>query len=105
MLKGLPERCGKRAGRPGKRVCPLIPDYGGCLPLHQAPQCQQNTEEMENFLSGCTEEAAGDGECNQREPQSGKKPTHKTSLIIDDGNVGSEDSPLSDALVLEDGTL
>ncbi|KAM7158578.1 FERM domain-containing protein 4A-like isoform 1-T1 [Molossus nigricans] len=35
--------------------------------------------------------------------KSGKKPTQRTSLIIDDENIGSEDSSLSDALVLEDG--
>ncbi|KAM7158712.1 FERM domain-containing protein 4A-like [Molossus nigricans] len=34
--------------------------------------------------------------------KSGKKPTQRTLLIIDDENIGSEDSSLSDALVLED---
>ncbi|OCT87239.1 hypothetical protein XELAEV_18020936mg [Xenopus laevis] len=32
----------------------------------------------------------------------GKKPTQRASLIIDEANLGSEDSSLSDALVLED---
>ncbi|XP_077120738.1 FERM domain-containing protein 4A isoform X3 [Ranitomeya variabilis] len=34
--------------------------------------------------------------------KSGKKPTQRASLIIDEANLGSEDSSLSDALVLED---
>ncbi|XP_069484022.1 FERM domain-containing protein 4A isoform X3 [Ambystoma mexicanum] len=32
----------------------------------------------------------------------GKKPTQRASLIIDEGNIASEDSSLSDAFVLED---
>ncbi|XP_006765798.1 PREDICTED: FERM domain-containing protein 4A isoform X2 [Myotis davidii] len=39
---------------------------------------------------------------NENRIKSGKKPTQRASLIIDDGNIGSEDSSLSDALVLED---
>ncbi|XP_078092095.1 FERM domain-containing protein 4A isoform X8 [Mustelus asterias] len=34
--------------------------------------------------------------------RSGKKPTQRASLIIEEANIGSEDSSLSDALVLED---
>ncbi|KAM5339647.1 FERM domain-containing protein 4A isoform 5-T5 [Glossophaga mutica] len=40
---------------------------------------------------------------NENRIKSGKKPTQRASLIIDDGNIASEDSSLSDALVLEDG--
>ncbi|KAM7154801.1 FERM domain-containing protein 4A-like [Molossus nigricans] len=40
---------------------------------------------------------------NENRIKSGKKSTQRASLIIDDGNIGSEDSSLSDALVLEDG--
>ncbi|XP_007504042.1 FERM domain-containing protein 4A isoform X8 [Monodelphis domestica] len=39
---------------------------------------------------------------NDNRIKSGKKPTQRASLIIDDGNIASEDSSLSDALVLED---
>ncbi|XP_012870060.1 PREDICTED: FERM domain-containing protein 4A [Dipodomys ordii] len=39
---------------------------------------------------------------NENRVKSGKKPTQRTSLVIDDGNIASEDSSLSDALVLED---
>ncbi|KAM8804224.1 FERM domain-containing protein 4A isoform 2-T2 [Rhynchonycteris naso] len=39
---------------------------------------------------------------NENRIKSGKKPTQRASLIINDGNIGSEDSSLSDALVLED---
>uniref|UniRef100_A0A671FSW4 FERM domain containing 4A n=1 Tax=Rhinolophus ferrumequinum TaxID=59479 RepID=A0A671FSW4_RHIFE len=39
---------------------------------------------------------------NENRIKSGKKPTQRASLIIDDGNIASEDSSLSDALVLED---
>ncbi|XP_058047953.1 FERM domain-containing protein 4A isoform X7 [Ahaetulla prasina] len=39
---------------------------------------------------------------NEYRIRSGKKPTQRASLIIDDGNIASEDSSLSDALVLED---
>uniref|UniRef100_G1RNH1 FERM domain containing 4A n=1 Tax=Nomascus leucogenys TaxID=61853 RepID=G1RNH1_NOMLE len=38
---------------------------------------------------------------NENRIKSGKKPTQRASLIIDDGNIASEDSSLSDALVLE----
>lgn len=40
---------------------------------------------------------------NENRIKSGKKPTQRASLVIDDGNIASEDSSLSDALVLEDG--
>ncbi|EPY89201.1 hypothetical protein CB1_000128016 [Camelus ferus] len=39
---------------------------------------------------------------NENRIKSGKKPTQRASLIMDDGNIASEDSSLSDALVLED---
>ncbi|XP_036043498.1 FERM domain-containing protein 4A isoform X3 [Onychomys torridus] len=39
---------------------------------------------------------------NENRIKSGKKPTQRASLVIDDGNIASEDSSLSDALVLED---
>ncbi|KAM9170319.1 FERM domain-containing protein 4A isoform 4-T4 [Pangshura tecta] len=39
---------------------------------------------------------------NEYRIRSGKKPTQRASLIIDEGNIASEDSSLSDALVLED---
>ncbi|KFP33223.1 FERM domain-containing protein 4A, partial [Colius striatus] len=39
---------------------------------------------------------------NECRIKSGKKPTQRASLIIDEGNLASEDSSLSDALVLED---
>ncbi|XP_072257858.1 FERM domain-containing protein 4A isoform X1 [Pyxicephalus adspersus] len=39
---------------------------------------------------------------NEYRIKSGKKPTQRASLIIDEANLGSEDSSLSDALVLED---
>ncbi|XP_018108207.1 FERM domain-containing protein 4A isoform X2 [Xenopus laevis] len=39
---------------------------------------------------------------NEYRIKSGKKPTQRASLIIDEANLGSEDSFLSDALVLED---
>ncbi|XP_078275504.1 FERM domain-containing protein 4A [Rhinoraja longicauda] len=39
---------------------------------------------------------------NQHRVKSGKKPTQRASLIIEEANIGSEDSSLSDALVLED---
>ncbi|XP_030072002.1 FERM domain-containing protein 4A isoform X2 [Microcaecilia unicolor] len=39
---------------------------------------------------------------NEYRVKSGKKPTQRTSLIIDEGNLASEDSSLSDAHVLED---
>ncbi|XP_053428725.1 FERM domain-containing protein 4A isoform X3 [Nycticebus coucang] len=39
---------------------------------------------------------------NENRIKSGKRPTQRASLIIDDGNIASEDSSLSDALVLED---
>ncbi|XP_029811448.1 FERM domain-containing protein 4A [Suricata suricatta] len=39
---------------------------------------------------------------NESRVKSGKKPTQRASLIIADGNIASEDSSLSDALVLED---
>ncbi|XP_032736838.1 FERM domain-containing protein 4A isoform X2 [Lontra canadensis] len=39
---------------------------------------------------------------NENRVKSGKKPTQRASLIIADGNIASEDSSLSDALVLED---
>ncbi|NWT74764.1 FRM4A protein, partial [Prunella himalayana] len=42
---------------------------------------------------------------NEYRIKSGKKPTQRASLIIDEGNIASEDSSLSDALVLEDGML
>ncbi|EHB16756.1 FERM domain-containing protein 4A, partial [Heterocephalus glaber] len=39
---------------------------------------------------------------NEHRIKSGKKPTQRASLVIDDGNIASEDSSLSDALVLDD---
>ncbi|MBN3321165.1 FRM4A protein, partial [Atractosteus spatula] len=39
---------------------------------------------------------------NEYRIKSGKKPTQRASLIIEEANIGSEDSSLSDALVLED---
>ncbi|CAH7295103.1 Frmd4a [Phodopus roborovskii] len=39
---------------------------------------------------------------NENRIKSGKRPTQRASLVIDDGNIASEDSSLSDALVLED---
>ncbi|XP_038667876.1 FERM domain-containing protein 4A isoform X6 [Scyliorhinus canicula] len=39
---------------------------------------------------------------NEYRVRSGKKPTQRASLIIEEANIGSEDSSLSDALVLED---
>ncbi|KAF1418066.1 FERM domain-containing protein 4A, partial [Spheniscus magellanicus] len=39
---------------------------------------------------------------NEYRIKSGKKPTQRASLIIEEGNIASEDSSLSDALVLED---
>ncbi|XP_067915671.1 FERM domain-containing protein 4A isoform X4 [Heterodontus francisci] len=39
---------------------------------------------------------------NEYRIRSGKKPTQRASLIIEEANIGSEDSSLSDALVLED---
>ncbi|XP_042191330.1 FERM domain-containing protein 4A isoform X1 [Callorhinchus milii] len=39
---------------------------------------------------------------NEYRVKSGKKPTQRASLIIEEANIGSEDSSLSDALVLED---
>uniref|UniRef100_A0A8D2ZS96 FERM domain containing 4A n=1 Tax=Scophthalmus maximus TaxID=52904 RepID=A0A8D2ZS96_SCOMX len=41
---------------------------------------------------------------NDYRVRSGKKPTQRASLIIEEANIGSEDSSLSDALVLDDGT-
>ncbi|XP_031421062.1 FERM domain-containing protein 4A-like isoform X8 [Clupea harengus] len=39
---------------------------------------------------------------NEHRIRSGKKPTQRASLIIEEANIGSEDSSLSDALVLDD---
>ncbi|XP_043943876.1 FERM domain-containing protein 4A isoform X1 [Protopterus annectens] len=39
---------------------------------------------------------------NEHRIKSGKKPTQRASLIIEESNIASEDSSLSDALVLED---
>ncbi|XP_026101743.1 FERM domain-containing protein 4A-like isoform X8 [Carassius auratus] len=39
---------------------------------------------------------------NEHRVRSGKKPTQRASLIIEEANIGSEDSSLSDALVLDD---
>uniref|UniRef100_A0A674CHS4 FERM domain containing 4A n=1 Tax=Salmo trutta TaxID=8032 RepID=A0A674CHS4_SALTR len=39
---------------------------------------------------------------NEQRVRSGKKPTQRASLIIEEANIGSEDSSLSDALVLDD---
>ncbi|XP_053091175.1 FERM domain-containing protein 4A isoform X1 [Pangasianodon hypophthalmus] len=39
---------------------------------------------------------------NEYRIRSGKKPTQRASLIIEEANIGSEDSSLSDALVLDD---
>ncbi|XP_069084847.1 FERM domain-containing protein 4A isoform X12 [Pleurodeles waltl] len=39
---------------------------------------------------------------NEYRVKFGKKPTQRASLIIDEGNIASEDSSLSDAFVLED---
>ncbi|XP_064199172.1 FERM domain-containing protein 4A-like isoform X12 [Anguilla rostrata] len=39
---------------------------------------------------------------NEHRVRSGKKPTQRASLIIEEANLGSEDSSLSDALVLDD---
>ncbi|KAG9273025.1 FERM domain-containing protein 4A isoform X2 [Astyanax mexicanus] len=39
---------------------------------------------------------------NEYRVRSGKKPTQRASLIIEEANIGSEDSSLSDALVLDD---
>ncbi|KAG9331408.1 hypothetical protein JZ751_019298, partial [Albula glossodonta] len=39
---------------------------------------------------------------NEYRVRSGKKPTQRASLIIQEANIGSEDSSLSDALVLDD---
>ncbi|XP_030645840.1 FERM domain-containing protein 4A [Chanos chanos] len=39
---------------------------------------------------------------NEYRIRSGKKPTQRASLIIEEANLGSEDSSLSDALVLDD---
>ncbi|KAJ8395661.1 hypothetical protein AAFF_G00028980 [Aldrovandia affinis] len=39
---------------------------------------------------------------NEYRVRSGKKPTQRASLIIEEANLGSEDSSLSDALVLDD---
>ncbi|XP_033881668.3 FERM domain-containing protein 4A isoform X10 [Acipenser ruthenus] len=39
---------------------------------------------------------------NEYRIKSGKKPTQRASLIIEEANIGSEDGSLSDALVLED---
>ncbi|XP_064808866.1 FERM domain-containing protein 4A-like [Oncorhynchus masou masou] len=39
---------------------------------------------------------------NEHRVRSGKKPTQRASLIIEEANMGSEDSSLSDALVLDD---
>uniref|UniRef100_A0AAQ4R7T4 FERM domain-containing protein n=1 Tax=Gasterosteus aculeatus aculeatus TaxID=481459 RepID=A0AAQ4R7T4_GASAC len=41
---------------------------------------------------------------NEHRVRSGKMPTQRASLIIEEANIGSEDSSLSDALVLDDGT-
>ncbi|XP_049633715.1 FERM domain-containing protein 4A isoform X3 [Suncus etruscus] len=39
---------------------------------------------------------------NENRIRAGKKPTQRASLIIEDGNLASEDSSLSDALALDD---
>ncbi|XP_076852148.1 FERM domain-containing protein 4A-like isoform X3 [Brachyhypopomus gauderio] len=39
---------------------------------------------------------------NEHRMRSGQKPTQRASLIIEEANIGSEDSSLSDALVLDD---
>ncbi|XP_061085794.1 FERM domain-containing protein 4A-like [Conger conger] len=39
---------------------------------------------------------------NEHRVRSGQKPTQRASLIIEEANIGSEDSSLSDALVLDD---
>ncbi|XP_062419025.1 FERM domain-containing protein 4A isoform X3 [Pungitius pungitius] len=39
---------------------------------------------------------------NEHRVRSGKMPTQRASLIIEEANIGSEDSSLSDALVLDD---
>ncbi|XP_041693465.1 FERM domain-containing protein 4A isoform X13 [Coregonus clupeaformis] len=39
---------------------------------------------------------------NEHRVRFGKKPTQRASLIIEEANIGSEDSSLSDALVLDD---
>lgn len=39
---------------------------------------------------------------NEHRVRSGKKPTQRASLIIEEANIGSEESSLSDALVLDD---
>ncbi|XP_055970585.1 FERM domain-containing protein 4A isoform X1 [Sorex fumeus] len=39
---------------------------------------------------------------NENRVKAGKKPTQRASLIIEDGNIASEDSSLSDALALDD---
>ncbi|KAG5845795.1 hypothetical protein ANANG_G00142990 [Anguilla anguilla] len=39
---------------------------------------------------------------NEHRVRTGKKPTQRASLIIEEANLGSEDSSLSDALVLDD---
>ncbi|KAM6960793.1 FERM domain-containing protein 4A isoform 3-T3 [Aplochiton taeniatus] len=39
---------------------------------------------------------------NEHRVRTGKKPTQRASLIIEEANIGSEDSSLSDALVLDD---
>ncbi|XP_029104493.1 FERM domain-containing protein 4A isoform X4 [Scleropages formosus] len=39
---------------------------------------------------------------NEYRVRSGKKPTQRASLIIEEANIGSEDSSLSDAMVLDD---
>ncbi|XP_060932868.1 FERM domain-containing protein 4A isoform X1 [Limanda limanda] len=46
-------------------------------------------QEIENSINDCR-------------VRSGKKPTQRASLIIEEANIGSEDSSLSDALVLDD---
>nr|XP_023671798.1 FERM domain-containing protein 4A-like isoform X4 [Paramormyrops kingsleyae] len=42
---------------------------------------------------------------NEYRVRSGKKPTQRASLIMEEANIGSEDSSLSDALVLDDDDL
>uniref|UniRef100_A0A3P8V7W4 FERM domain containing 4A n=1 Tax=Cynoglossus semilaevis TaxID=244447 RepID=A0A3P8V7W4_CYNSE len=55
-----------------------------------------------SYLSALKKLQEIENSINEYRVRSGKKPTQRASLIIEEANIGSEDSSLSDALVLDD---
>ncbi|XP_048862141.1 FERM domain-containing protein 4A isoform X3 [Brienomyrus brachyistius] len=63
---------------------------------------KQKKQRKTSYLNALKKLQDIENSINEYRVRSGKKPTQRASLIIEEANIGSEDSSLSDALVLDD---